>query len=215
VAERPPPGPSGSLELACDAVGHHFGRQRLFADVSFALSTPGSVCVAGPNGSGKSTLLRILAGLIEPARGRVTWRAGGRDLPRGERFPRLGFVSPDLHLYGELTVLENVRFFARARHLQGRDERWRELLVKFGLGAEGHKPYAALSSGLKQRAKFACAVLHDPAVLLLDEPTANLDRTGRDLIAGVMRAQSERGLLVIATNEEEEYQFGESLVRLG
>ena len=214
----PGPSPSGSpgeLELLCEHVGHGFGRRRLFADVNFTLSGKGSVCIAGPNGSGKSTLLRILAGITEPLSGKVTWRTGTGTLTRLERHRSLGFLSPDLHLYGELTVLENVRFFARVRHETGSAERWLDHLSRFGLAEERDKPYAALSSGLKQRAKFACALLHEPPVLFLDEPTTNLDREGRELAAGLMQAQSERGLLILATNEEEEYRFGQNRVRLG
>ncbi len=215
MAGPPSSGSAGDLELLCEEVGHRFGRQRLFADVSFSLSGRGSVCIAGPNGSGKSTLLRILAGLTEPVSGRVIWRAGQRTLERLERHRCLGFVSPDLHLYNELSVLENVRFFARVRHVAGSDERWLAHLARFGLADERDKSYSALSSGLKQRAKFACALLHEPAVLLLDEPTTNLDRVGRDLVAGILTAHTEHGLLIVATNEEEEYRFGQRLVRLG
>lgn len=196
-------------------MGHGFGRQRLFADVSFSLSGQGSLCIAGPNGSGKSTLLRILAGITEPWSGTVTWRTGQHTLSRLERHRSLGFLSPDLQLYGELTVLENARFFARIRQESGSEEIWLTHLSRFGLAEERDKPYAALSSGLKQRAKFACALLHQPPVLFLDEPTTNLDREGRELAAEVMRSQAERGLLILATNEEEEYRFGQSRVRLG
>jgi heme exporter protein A len=203
-----------AVNVHCDQVGHRFGRQRLFAGVSFSLTGQGSVCVAGPNGSGKSTLMRILAGILEPASGRVTWEAEGRTLAREDRHRRLGFVSPDLHLYGELSVLENMRFFARLRGLQGDDPKWIAHLERFGLEGERRKLYAALSSGLKQRAKYAMAMLHDPPVLFLDEPTANLDRAGRSLVARVMEDQAQRGLLIVATNEEEEYRFGQTLVRV-
>lgn len=215
MAVPPAPGPARDVEVVCNGVGHHFGRQRLFRDISFLLSNKGSVCVAGPNGSGKSTLLRIVAGLLEPASGTVEWRSGGRVLGRTERFASLGWVSPELHLYGELTVLENVRFFARLRNVPGPAERWTSFLESFGLAPERHKFYAELSSGLKQRARLACALLHEPEALILDEPTSNLDRAGKDLVAHVIHSQRERGLLIVATNEEDEYGYGQSLVRLG
>jgi heme exporter protein A len=202
------------VALTCEAVGHRFGRQRLFAQVDFSLSGRGSVCVAGPNGSGKSTLMRILAGVLEPSAGRVTWTQGDRVLERQERHRRCGFVSPDVHYYGELTVLENLRFFARLRGLSGSDETASALLERFELAREGHQPYATLSSGQKQRVRYVAALQHAPAVLLLDEPTANLDRSGRRLVADVVETQTREGLLVVATNEEEEYRFGQTLVRI-
>lgn len=203
-----------AVDLCCEQVGHRFGRHRLFAEISFALEGRGSICVAGPNGSGKSTLMRILAGVLEPTAGRVTWTSGGQYLSHPERHRCLGFVSPDVHLYAELTVLENLRFFARLRGLSSGDETILHLLDRFELANEERKPYATLSSGLKQRVKYVSALLHAPEVLLLDEPTANLDRAGRRLVADVAQAQAQDGLLVVATNEEEEYRFGETLVRL-
>lgn len=202
------------IDLSCERVGHGFGRQRLFSGISFTLQGQGSLCVAGPNGSGKSTLLHILAGILEPRTGQVTWSSGGRALARLERHQCLGWVSPELQLYGELTVLENLRFFARLRRLRESETCLQGLVDRFDLAGERHKPYSALSSGQKQRLKYVAALLHSPAVLLLDEPTANLDRAGRELVAQVAKEQSQHGLLVVATNEEEEYRFGETLVRL-
>lgn len=205
---RPP------VDLICERVGHRFGRQKLFAGIEFGLQGKGSVCVAGPNGSGKSTLMRILAGLLEPASGRVTWSRGGIPLDRLERHRSLGFVSPDLHLYGELTVLENLRFFARLRGVSHDDDTLSTSLARFGLASHSQKPYATLSSGQKQRLKYIWALLHAPSVLFLDEPTANLDGEGRRLVSEVVEQQRHTGLLVVATNEEEEYRFGDTVVRI-
>lgn len=202
------------MDLFCERVGHRFGRQKLFAGIEFSLRGCGSLCVAGPNGSGKSTFMRILAGLLEPAAGRVSWSSGGKLLDRQQRHQSLGFVSPDLHLYGELTVLENLRFFARLRGVPADEKSLSVPLERFGLSAHAHQPYATLSSGQKQRLKYIWALLHAPTVLFLDEPTANLDVEGRTLVADVVEQQKRAGLLVVATNEEEEYRFGDTVVRL-
>jgi heme exporter protein A len=195
-------------------VGHRFGRQRLFSDLDFALAGTQSICVAGPNGSGKSTLMRILAGLLHPSFGNVVWQEEGRTLDREGWHRRLGFVSPDVHLYGELTLLENLRFFARLRGQDLPALRLDARLDRFGLGGEGNKLYATLSSGQKQRVRYLAALLHDPPVLLLDEPTAYLDRDGRTLVAEVVREHRERGILVLATNEEEEYELADRTIRI-
>lgn len=214
MSDPPAPGPSRDVEVVCSGVGHRFGRQQLFSDIHLTLTRGASVCVAGPNGSGKSTLLRILAGLLEPASGTVQWRAHGQVLKGAQQFRSLGWVSPDVQLYQELTVLENVSFFARLRNIPGHADHWTAYLESFALAPERNKYYAALSSGLKQRARLACALLHEPRALFLDEPTSNLDRTGKELVARLIEAQIARGLLIMATNEEEEYRFGR-LVRLG
>lgn len=201
-----------SYELVCEDVGHRFGKRRLFADVSFQLATPGSICVVGPNGSGKSTFLKLLVGLLLPARGRITWRK--EDLPLGAADVRhlLGFVSPDLQLYGELTAAENLTFFARLRRLPHPDRDWSEALVRVGLEGRSQDRVGNLSSGQRQRMKYLVATLHEPPFLLLDEPTSNLDDSGRELVEQIVALQRTRGLLVVATNDKEEYRFGDRVV---
>jgi heme exporter protein A len=200
--------------LRSHELGHRYGRNRLFVDVSFELTQPGSVVIAGPNGSGKSTFLKILMGFVRPTRGEVRLLSDGKALSAPAVRARLGLVSPDLQLYGELTTLENLVFFARLRGLDPKPQLWHERLVPIGLADFGHNRVGTLSSGQRQRLKYLVATMHDPALLLLDEPTANLDDAGRELVAAIVERQRTRGLLVVATNEKEEYAFGDRLVRL-
>jgi heme exporter protein A len=200
--------------LRSHKLGHRFGRNRLFVDVTFDLVQPGSVVIAGPNGSGKSTFLKILTGLVQPTRGRARLLSSDRELSPAETRHRLGLVSPDLQLYGELTSLENLVFFARLRGLDPRPRAWQDRLDTVGLGDFGSNRVATLSSGQRQRLKYLVATMHDPVLLLLDEPTANLDDAGREFVATIVERQRSRGLLVVATNEKEEYAFGDRVVRL-
>jgi len=117
-------------------------------------------------------------------------------------------------LYGELTLLENLQFFARLRGVSHSADHMDPHLEQYGLADHKHKLLATLSSGQKQRAKYIASTIHEPAILMLDEPTANLDRSGRDAVARVVEMQRGRGILVVATNEEEEYKFGDHLVQL-
>ena len=204
-----------AITVECRGLGHRFGSQRLFADLSFAAQRSQSVCIAGANGSGKSTLLRIVAGLLEPVAGTVRWTAGDRELTRQEVRSHLGYVSPDVHLYGELTLLENLQLFARLRHLADDSTRLEKLLAAFDLEDHAGKRLQLLSSGQKQRARYLVATLHEPAVLILDEPSANLDARGRSLVSSLMARQKASRVLMVATNEEEEYGFGDRLVLLG
>jgi heme exporter protein A len=200
--------------LRSQGLGHRFGGNRLFVDVTFDLVQPGSVVIAGPNGSGKSTFLKILMGFVQPTKGRVRVLVQDRELSPAEMRSRLGLVSPDLQLYGELTTLENLVFFARLRGLDVQPQAWQERLVRVGLADFGHNRVGTLSSGQRQRLKYLVATMHDPALLLLDEPTANLDDAGREMVAAIVERQRSRGLLVVATNEKEEYAFGDRVVRL-
>ena len=160
-----------AVELA--GASRSYGERVALHDVSLRLEHGATLVVFGPNGAGKSTLLRILATLLRPHAG--TARVLGHDLP-GEAWAvrgKIGFLGHDPLLYRELTGRENLRFHAR---LHGVDEaRIEELIAQVGLEARADEPVHALSRGLVQRFAVCRAVLHDPPLLLLDEPLANLD----------------------------------------
>ncbi len=177
---------------------------------------PGEVLVVtGPNGSGKSTLLAVLCGLLRPTRGEVRHLAGEHEVPR-ERWRRhLGVVAPAMAVYEELDALENLRFFARVRGLGAAAERCRRALEAVGLDPERRTPVRGYSTGMAQRLKIAQALLHEPAVLVLDEPGSNLDPTGKDWLEGQVRGLAAAGTTVIlATNDRSEMEWGSRRVAL-
>jgi heme exporter protein A len=172
--------------------------------VDFALRAPGVVAVTGPNGSGKSTLLRLLAGLLRPTAGRSVLAVSGHAVPAAERRLVLGFASPELAFYDELTGLENLAFAAEARGLVEPLATATAALDRVGLAARARDRVTALSSGMKQRLRLAFALLAGPPLLLLDEPGSHLDEEGKRVVERVVEEQGRRGLVVIATNEERE-----------
>lgn len=179
-----------------------FGRRRLFDDLTVEVRSGEPVAVIGANGSGKSTLLLVLAGLVAPTGGAVRLDVDGTPVP-AEDVPRtIGFVSPTLNLYDALTARENLAFLARARRLPEADARVEAVLVRVGLGARADDPVAAFSTGMRQRLRFATALLHAPPVLLLDEPGATLDAVGRGLVEAVVA--SPEVVVVVATNDPAE-----------
>jgi heme exporter protein A len=202
------------LTLQVEGVGKRFGRRTIFRDLQTHVSAGEVLVVTGPNGSGKSTFLGILAGLVRPSRGTVRWRDGERELGREFRRRSLGWVAPDLMLYAELTARENLHFFARVRGLDSTPGEQKALLERVGLGRRADDIVGEFSSGMRQRLKYAFALLGSPRVLLLDEPTANLDVDGVVMVDGVIRDQRERGLLVLATNEPRETEYGDRCLRL-
>ncbi len=166
------------FELTIDSVSKSYGARRVLRDVT-ARAVAGQVLViAGPNGSGKSTLVKVIARLTRPTDGRVLWKLDGRTLPVTDARRVVGMVSPDLTVYDEMSAIENLRFFAQVRGLSAGPELAKSLLDRFGLGGRGRDLVGAYSSGMKQRLKYAFALMHDPPLLLLDEPTANLDERG-------------------------------------
>lgn len=198
-----PPGgtaPLGGADLRFRRVRRRFGRLTVLRGVSGQVGAGQVMLVTGANGSGKSTLLRCLAGLLAPDGGEIAYRegaGGGGDDPvldAAERRRRIGYVAPDLALYEELTTEENLAFFSRLRGVPA--ERGPELLRRLDLPLD--RPAGALSSGMRQKLRWAWALLHRPRLLLLDEPFQNLDTKGegvvRDLLAAHLAGEAVAGI---------------------
>jgi heme exporter protein A len=202
--------------ITIEAVGleHLYAGRRGLAALSFALGAPGVVAVTGPNGSGKSTLLRLLAGLLRPTAGRSVVTSAGREVPPVERRTVLGFTSPELAFYEELSCLENLAFAAEARGLRDRTAPALAALERVGLGARARDRVAALSSGMTQRLRLAFALLLRPPLLLLDEPGSHLDEEGRGLVERIVDEEARTGLVVIATNESREWGLAAQRIEL-
>lgn len=193
------------LHLVAENLGHRFGRRVLFRSLAFSLDGGQSLAVTGANGSGKSTLLTIVAGLRRPVRGHVRLHEHGSAVPDEERPLRAGLVAPYLNVYDGFSARENLGFIARARRLPQTKQRIQAVLELVGLVDRADDPVAAYSSGMKQRVKFAAALLPEPPLLLLDEPMSNLDAAGRAMVDRVIAHQRERGgVLLLATNNREE-----------
>jgi heme exporter protein A len=191
--------PVTSSVLAFRDVRRRFGRLPVLRGVSGRVESGEVLVVTGPNGSGKSTLLRCLAGLLAPDSGEIDYRepgAGGGDgiLGAAERRLRIGYVAPDLALYEELTAGENLDLFARLRRVPR--QRGGELLARLSLPPE--RAVGALSSGMRQKLRWAWALLHRPRLLLLDEPFQNLDAGGEAVVRELLDEHLAAGLAVIA-----------------
>ncbi|MEI2702623.1 MAG: heme ABC exporter ATP-binding protein CcmA [Baekduia sp.] len=161
----------GAIEAA--GLGRRYGERAVLSDVSFTLETGQTMVVFGPNGAGKSTLLRILATLLRPHAGSVAI-FGEDTVTRGWGLRgRIGLLGHEPMLYRDLSARENLRFHARL-HGVG-EKRADELLARLELTARADDPVHTYSRGMVQRVAAARALLHEPELLLLDEPTANLD----------------------------------------
>lgn len=206
----PPAPPDAPLALYAEGLAMRFGRRRLFAGVSFAVRPGAPVAIVGANGSGKSTLLKILAGVLVPTAGRVALSMDGRTIPDAERPRRVGFVAPYLQLYDPLTARENLAFLARARRLT--PARVDAELEAVGLAARADDTVGTFSTGMRQRLRVAAARLHDPPLLLLDEPSATLDVAGRELVRTLL---DPGRLVVVATNDPSEVAWCTEAIDLG
>lgn len=181
-----------ALELR--GLGRRYGERPALQDVTLTLDAGQTLVVFGPNGAGKTTLLRVLAGLLRPHAGEV--RVLGARLPdEGWRARgRVGLLTHEPLLYRELSARENLRFHARLHGVA--PARVDEALEAVRLRLRADDPIAELSRGMVQRAAVARAVLHDPALLLLDEPLANLDPAAAAVLEPLIGRSSGRTRVV-------------------
>jgi heme exporter protein A len=202
------------VTLSAQALTQRFGPSKIFESLSFEVPKGQGLVVTGPNGSGKTTLLRILSGLLRPTKGDVRLNVDGRVFSPEERLRHIGFITPELALYEELSALENLEFFARIRRLKRTKADHLALLERVGLKERGRDLVGTFSSGMKQRLKLAFAIQHEPMLLLLDEPGNSLDDSGRAVVEGVVAEQKKKGVLIVATNDQRELAYGEEKLAL-
>lgn len=177
-----------------------FNRRVIFQDVSFDLHEQETLVVTGRNGSGKSTLMKLLGRVLTPTEGSVTI-SGASGGGGSTAASSVGFVAPYLMMYDEFSARENLAFAIGIRGMRPDPDRIDMLLDKVSLSQRKHEPVRTFSSGMKQRVKYAFALVHRPGVLLLDEPMANLDDEGISCVRKIMEEQIQTGILVVATND--------------
>ena len=181
-----------------------YGPVRAVADISLDLHAGEVLTVFGPNGAGKSSLLHILGGTARPSSGSVTLaaansRAGER--PGGETRVRVGLLSHLGFLYGHLTAEENLRFYGTLHGVEGVASRVADQLERVGLASRARSRVNALSHGMRRRLALARCLLHDPDIILLDEPFTGLDPTAAELLRGVLgELQDGRRAIVMVTH---------------
>lgn len=201
--------------LRAEQLGMRFGRRILFRNMDFEVAGSTSLAVTGANGSGKSTLLRILAGVLTPTKGTAVLKLEQQVVEREDQPLHTGLVAPYLNVYDGFTARENLEFLAGARRLPEAETRIREILDLVSLTARADDFVSTYSSGMKQRVKYAAALLAEPPLLLLDEPTANLDVAGLEMVDRVMVHQCAAGrVLVVATNVTAEAERCDAVVRI-
>jgi len=188
--------------LAVIDLARHYGRRKALAQVNFTCGAGDIIGLLGPNGAGKSTLLNILATLISPSRGRVEY--GDRTAAQGgaEVRGRIGMLGHDLFLYPELTARENLVFFARLYGLPDAEAVAQARLARAGLADRGDDLVLGFSRGMRQRVALERALLHDPRLVLLDEPFTGLDQASTAALVARLRERQQAGcILVIATHD--------------
>jgi ABC-type multidrug transport system ATPase subunit len=178
--------------IRASEVEKRFGSRRVLRGLSFGIQQRETLVVTGPNGSGKTTLLRLLVGLAAPTRGRIEVDA--------ER-AQIGFLAHEPLVYRELTALENLELFGRLYRIPERRERIGMLLERFGLWDARNERVAAYSRGMTQRLALCRTLLHEPDLLVLDEPYSALDEAGTQVLDRELTELSGTRTLVVSTHD--------------
>jgi heme exporter protein A len=186
-----------------DDVSRHFGRRRAVSHVSFQAGRGEILGLLGPNGAGKSTLLAMLATLLRPSAGRIAF--DGRDYAAGSDAAlraRIGVLGHDLYLYPELTARENLAFFAGLYAIADAQQAAARALDRAGLADRADDPVSAFSRGMRQRVALERALIHDPGLVLLDEPFTGLDDASAAALVARLRGLREVGTIVILATHD-------------
>lgn len=188
------------LELA--GVTRHYGRRRALHDVSFECRAGEVLALLGPNGAGKSTLLAILSTLVRPTTGEVRYGSHTAASAGASLRGRLGWLGHELQLYPELTARENLRFFARLVGAADPETRVDAALVEARLEDRADDLVGSFSRGMRQRLALERALIHQPRLVLLDEPFTGLDLSSAEALAGRLRSLAAAGCLVLLATHD-------------
>ena len=195
----------GSIARATvKGVSKRFGRQRALRNISLTLEKSRVVVLVGPNGAGKSTLLGILSTLVRPTSGELSFETEDGNQLTGPLLRRqIGILSHETLLYPGLNALENLKFFGTLYGVEKLGEKLRTLLKTVGLEEDAwDRSVGDYSRGMVQRLSLARALLHDPRVLLLDEPFTGLDRKGMESLSSSIAASKDAGRLQIIVTHD-------------
>ena len=190
-----------------------FHNEWIFKNLDLELSSGDTLAITGGNGSGKSTLLKCLSGTIPLTSGTIQYQAGSTQISEEHWFRSLALATPYLELPEEFTLSEVINFHFQFKNpLQNRTNT--EILEVLGLEKHKSKAISQFSSGMKQRVKLALAIFSEVPLLLLDEPTTNLDTQGLSWYLKLIQQYSPGRILVICSNDPREYDFCEKKITL-
>lgn len=190
------------MQISLQKAGKKFNKEWIFKNLDYTFELGQHYALIGNNGSGKSTLLQSISGYTTLSKGQITW--SGSDA--NDIFKQVSIAAPYLELVEELTTMEQLEFHLKFKKLNT-SLRLDEILEMIGLKNAADKQIRNFSSGMKQRLKLALAIFSEAPLLLLDEPCSNLDKEGIELYHTLIRKFSSNKLIIVASNDPQEYGF--------
>lgn len=198
-----------NLLIKASSVSKKYTGRTLFKDISLSIKACESLAITGHNGSGKSTLLKILSGISRPDKGSVQFTDSDSCISSEDLYKYIGFSSPEINPYDELTGYENIAFA-----LKDKTPFPEKLIADFNLTDHINKRVKLYSTGMKQRLKLILALSRDPVALFLDEPGSNLDTDGKKIMRTVINKKKKDMIIIIATNEADEANLCSRVISL-
>ena len=207
---------TAGFDIQIEGLSKSYGSLQALRDIGLSVGEGQSLTIFGPNGAGKTTLLRILSSLTKPTKGTVL--IAGHDIRKEPQEIRksVGFISHQPFLYESLSAFENIRFFASMYGISNADEKAAEVIRKVGLENRRHDLVRTFSSGMKQRLAVARAIVHDPKILLLDEPYSGLDQHGARIFNEMLKflKTQKRTILMTTHNISEGFVLSDRVAIL-
>lgn len=194
------------MQIQLSSISKRYRREWIFKKVTQVFEAPQSYAILGPNGSGKSTLLRILSGHLTPTKGTINFDYSGQKIDTDSVYQYISYAGPYIDLIEELTLAEAIAFHQRFKTFQ-KQLHIESLIQLLGFEKSTNKQIRNFSSGMKQRLKLALSICSDTPVLLLDEPTTNLDKQGMAWYLDLVRQYTDERLVIVASNVDVDYGF--------
>jgi ABC-type multidrug transport system ATPase subunit len=197
------------MQVTLNNLGKRYNREWIFRHIDLELHTSKRYAITGSNGSGKSTLLQVIAGALQHNEGTLTYHQGNETVDPEKIHTSISLAAPYLEMIEEMTALEMLKFHSGFKPLIGT---YQKILDTVGLEKAGNKQIRYFSSGMKQRLKLAQAFFSDTPMVLLDEPTTNLDRHGMELYQQLIQNTTKDRLVIVCSNDPNEYGFCEEII---
>ena len=201
------------MNITLNNTGKRYNREWIFRHCSYIFTSGKNYAITGPNGSGKSTLLQVIAGATLHNEGTIEYNDGQQTTPNEQHFSNISIAAPYLELIEEMTAKEMLQFHSKFKPLI-QSISIEEILKVVGLENAVNKQIRYFSSGMKQRLKLAQAFFSNTPVLLLDEPTTNLDADGIALYQNLINNYTKYRLVIVSSNVKQEYDFCEEVIEI-
>ncbi|MBU0695347.1 MAG: ABC transporter ATP-binding protein [Bacteroidetes bacterium] len=201
------------MKIILEQISRRFNREWIFKNIDYSFDAGKSYAILGINGSGKSTLLQVISGSLSPSSGQLIYQLEGKEIPVEQVFKHLSIAAPYLELIEEFTLFEildfHFQFKVRLNNLANE-----QLIKLLDMENSATKQIKYFSSGMKQRVKLVLALCSDTPILLLDEPTSNLDEQGIEWYISLINQFANNRLVIVCSNQAHEYEFCDYQLKL-